>query len=77
MGCAYARKMLLPMAFSQEASDHYYVSLFWKHPGYNRTIIPHSLRTVYWNLNGVSSGQYPMLLINCLMRMCLILSGHG
>lgn len=62
MDSAYARKMLLSMAFSQEASEHYYVSLFWNQPEYNQTIIPHSLRTVYWKLNGVSSGQHPYVI---------------
>lgn len=59
---AYARKMLLSMAYSQEPSEHYYVSLFWNHPDFNRTIIPHSLRTVYWRLNGVDSGQHPYVI---------------
>lgn len=58
----YARKMLLSMAFSQDASEHYYVSLFRNHPEYNRTIVPHSLRTVYWKLNGVASGQHPYVI---------------
>lgn len=59
---AYARKMLLSMAFSQEASEHYYVSLFWNHPSFNHTIVPHSLRTVYWKLNGTYSGQHPFVI---------------
>ncbi|KAI0563289.1 Xylosyltransferase family GT14 [Gracilaria domingensis] len=55
----YARKMLLSMAFSQDASEHFYVSLFWNHPDFNKTIIPHSLRTVYWSIDGKNSGQHP------------------
>lgn len=62
MGSAYARKMLLSMAFSQDPSEHFYVSLFWNHPALNRTIVPHSLRTVYWKLNGVYSGQHPYVI---------------
>lgn len=58
----YARKMLLSMAFTQDASEHLYVSLLWNHPDYNSTIIPHALRTVYWRLNGVNSGQHPYII---------------
>ncbi|PXF41345.1 Beta-glucuronosyltransferase GlcAT14B [Gracilariopsis chorda] len=55
----YARKMLLSMAFSQDASEHFYVSLFWNNPDFNKTIVSHSLRTVYWEVNGKPSGQHP------------------
>lgn len=58
----FSRKMLLSMAYSQDASEHFYISLFWNHPEFNRTIVPHALRTVFWRLNGVSSGQHPFLI---------------
>lgn len=63
---AKSRKMLLSMAYSQEASEHFYVSLFWNDPTFNRTILTHSLRTVYWVLNGVPSGQHPYVIDNLL-----------
>ena len=59
---AYARKMLLSMAYSQESSEHYYVSLFWNHPQFNKTIVNHSMRTVFWKLNGIRAGQHPFIL---------------
>lgn len=59
---ALARKLLLTFANSQDPSEHYYVSLFWNHPVLNATVVPHSLRTVYWNLNGRPSGQHPYVI---------------
>jgi len=56
---SHAQRILLTMAFSQDPSEHYYLSVFWNHPDYNKTIIPHSLRTVFWEHNGVLGGQHP------------------
>lgn len=58
----FARKMLVSMAYSQDPSEHFYISALWNHPQFNRTIIPHSLRTVYWKLNGEYSGQHPYVI---------------
>lgn len=59
---ALSRKLLLTFANSQDPSEHYYVSLFWNHPVLNATVVPHSLRTVYWNLNGRRAGQHPYVI---------------
>lgn len=59
---SYARKMLVALAYSQDPSEHFYVSVFWNDPVLNQTIIPHSLRTIYWKLNGVYSGQHPYVM---------------
>lgn len=56
---AHAQRILLTMAYSQDPSEHFYLSVFWNHPDYNKTILPHSLRTVFWEHNGVSGGQHP------------------
>lgn len=59
---AFSRKMLLAMALAQDPSEHFYGSLLWNHPVLNRTIVPHSLRSIYWKINGVSSGQHPYVI---------------
>lgn len=56
---AHAQRILLTMAYSVDPSEHYYLSVFWNHPDYNRTILPHSLRTVFWDHDGVMAGQHP------------------
>ncbi len=56
---AHGQRLLLTMAYSQDPSEHYYLSVFWNHPDYNKTILPHSLRTVFWEHNGVAGGQHP------------------
>lgn len=56
---AYARKLLLSQAFSVETSEHYFATLAWNHPRFNRTIVDHSLRSVIWEHNGRSAGQHP------------------
>lgn len=56
---AHGQRILLTMAYSQDPSEHFYLSVFWNHPEYNKTILPHSLRTVFWEHNGVPGGQHP------------------
>lgn len=58
----YARKLLLAMAYSVESSEHYFATLAWNHPRFNRTLVPNSLRHVVWHWNGKSAGQHPFYL---------------
>lgn len=55
----YARKLLLTFAYSVEASEHYFATLVWNHPIYNRTIINDAMRGVLWFFEGQSAGQHP------------------
>lgn len=57
----YARKMLLTFAFSVEPSEHYFSTLLWNHPEYNRTIAHRALRHVIWNHEDRVAGQHPFL----------------
>lgn len=59
---ASARKMLLAFSNSQDPSEHFYISLLWNDPILNHTLVPHALRTVYWNILGKESGQHPYVL---------------
>lgn len=58
----YARKMLLTFAYSVEASEHYFASLLWNHPKFNRTIVPRAMRHVVWMHEGRHAGQHPFLI---------------
>lgn len=55
----YARKLLLTFAYSVEASEHYFSTLVWNHPRFNRTIVRHAMRHVLWKFEGEHSGQHP------------------
>lgn len=57
----YARKMLLTFAFSVEPSEHYFSTVLWNHPEYNRTIAHRALRHVIWNHGDRVAGQHPFL----------------
>lgn len=65
---AHAQRILMTMAFSQDPSEHYYLSVFWNHPQYNKTILPHSLRTVFWFHNGMGGGQHPFTIDTTLEK---------
>ena len=56
---AYARKLLLTFAFSVESSEHYFSTLIWNHPKYNRTIAKHGLHAVLWYFKGEKASQHP------------------
>eukprot|EP00177_Eucheuma_denticulatum_P005941 GFKZ01010832.1.p1 GENE.GFKZ01010832.1~~GFKZ01010832.1.p1 ORF type:complete len:414 (+),score=59.20 GFKZ01010832.1:504-1745(+) len=55
----YARKMLLTFSFSVEPSEHYFSTVLWNHPKYNKTIVPRALRHVIWTHEGEDAGQHP------------------
>lgn len=57
----YARKLLLAFAYSIEPSEHYFATLLWNHPRYNRTIVRRALRHVIWKHEGEEAGQHPFL----------------
>lgn len=55
----YARKMLLTFAYSADSAEHYFSTLLWNHPVYNRTIVSHAMRQVVWFHEGHEAGQHP------------------
>lgn len=57
----YARKMLLTFAYSVEPSEHYFSTLLWNHPKYNKTIAHRALRHVIWKFGDRNAGQHPFL----------------
>lgn len=54
-----ARRMLLTFSASVEAEEHYFSTVAYNEPAFNGSIVPHALRHIVWQHNGIHSGQHP------------------
>lgn len=55
----YARKLLLLLSSAKDPEEHFFGMLGWNSPNLNKTMAHYAGRGVYWNINGVQSGQHP------------------
>lgn len=59
---ARARRILLALAFSTSAPEHFFATLVRNDPRLNATVVPHSMRLVVWSFRGRHAGQHPYFL---------------
>lgn len=55
----YARRLLVLMSNMQDPEEHFFQTLAWNHPQFNRTVPWHSLREILWNDANGKAGQHP------------------
>lgn len=53
------RRLLMSFTHTADSSEHFFATVAWNRPEYQKTIVHHSMRTIVWHYKGVSSGQHP------------------